>query len=166
MYDLSFVIHRFYLKRFNLPLSPPPLCTASFSQTLFFCSGFFYNFYYPLSKSPHDLSDPLSSLVAWADRSREEHFCRREEERESRRGHLKVPGVLLLRTECSRRIKCRMTNAVPRGKPYRSFTITIKPPVHKYMEKSVCVRYLRARLSTWSYAPFALRIRKFYSGAA
>jgi len=34
------------------------------------------------------------------------------------------------------------------------------------MEKSVCVRYLRARLSTWSYAPFALRTRKFYSSAA
>jgi len=52
------------------------------------------------------------------------------------------------------------------GKLQRSFAIIIKLSVHKYMEKSVCVRYLRARLSTWSYAPFALRTRKFYSGAA
>lgn len=155
----------------GLLLSPPPLpCTVSFAQTFFFsCNGFFYNFYYPLSKSPHDLSRPsvISRRIGGSKPGRT-LLPARERERKSPGGIWKfrvyfyfVQAYRALAEDKMPDDECRAAC----GKPHWSFTIIIKPPVHKRMEKSVCVRYLRARLSTRSYAPFALRIRKFYSGA-
>lgn len=56
MYDLYVVIRMYTdLKLLVSPVTSPPL-----DHVFFFHSSLFHNFYYPLSKSPRDLSDPLS----------------------------------------------------------------------------------------------------------
>lgn len=120
MYDLSFVIHRFYLKRFSLLLSPPPLpCTVSFAQTFFFPATVSSTTFITHFRSHLTTFQTLCHLPSHRriEAGKNTSAGARKRERKSP-GAFESSGCTSTsyrRTECSPRIKCRMTNAAPRA---------------------------------------------------
>lgn len=114
----------FIFKRLSLFLPPPPpplLCIIFFSQTLFFRSSFFLQLLLPtfeVTSRPFRPSVIFRRIGSSRIEAGKEHFCRRKRERKSP-GAFESSGctpISCRRTECTRRIKCRMTNVASRAR--------------------------------------------------